>query len=43
MTDVLPARKYIKVWVEKRKNPPKRDGTRTISYTSIAWGWTVFW
>jgi integrase len=33
MTDTLPARKYIKVWVEKRKNPPKMDGSHSISYT----------
>ncbi len=25
-------RKYIKVWVEKRKNPPKKDGSRSTSY-----------
>src|SRR4051812_47180526 len=26
-------RKYINVWVEKRKNPPRKDGTVTYSYT----------
>ena len=26
-------RKWIKVWVEKRKNPPKLSGKRTVSYT----------
>jgi len=30
---VINLRKYIKVWVEKRRNPPKQDGSRTTSYT----------
>src|SRR4051812_20552361 len=25
--------KYISVWVEKRKNPPKKDGSQSCSYT----------
>ena len=28
-----PIRKYIKVWVEKRKNPPRKKGKRSTSYT----------
>ena len=27
------ARRYIRVWVERRKNPPRKDGSRTTSYT----------
>src|SRR3974390_1208915 len=30
---MLNVRKYVKVWVEKRRNPPKKDGSRTTSYT----------
>src|SRR5437660_10426542 len=33
MADKLPVRKYIKVWVKRRKNNPKKDTTRTVSYT----------
>lgn len=33
MPESLPLRKYIKVWIKKRKNNPKNDGTRSISYT----------
>src|SRR6266542_3892775 len=33
MVDRLPVRKYIKVWVKRRKNNPKQDGSQTISYT----------
>lgn len=33
MPSQTPVRKWIKVWVEKRKNPPKRNGKRTVSYT----------
>src|SRR5437868_6623438 len=29
----LPVRKFIKVWIKKRKNPPRKDGTHTISRT----------
>ncbi len=33
MTSRLPVRKYIKVWIKKRKNNPLKDGGRTTSYT----------
>jgi integrase len=33
MAHSFPPRKYIKVWVERRKNPPKSDGSQTVSYT----------
>ena len=29
----VPVRKYIKVWLKKRPNPPKKDGTCTVSCT----------
>jgi len=29
----LPVKKYIKVWLKRRKNPPKKDGSRGVSYT----------
>jgi integrase len=33
MPDELPVRKFIKVWIKKRKNPPKRSGRQTTSLT----------
>lgn len=33
MPDQLPVRKYIRVWVKKRKNPPRKNGRSTISLT----------
>ena len=33
MAEILPLRKYIKVWIKKRKNNPKKDGDTTFSYT----------
>jgi hypothetical protein len=33
MAETLPLRKYIKVWIKKRKNNFKKDGERTVSYT----------
>lgn len=33
MAQPISVRKYIKVWVEKRKNPPKKNGKQTVSYT----------
>lgn len=36
---ILPVRKYVKVWLKRRKNPPKQDGSRRISYTLQ---WTQF-
>ena len=33
MTSRLPVRKFIKVWIKKRKNNPLKDGSRTTSYT----------
>jgi integrase len=33
MADTLPVRKYIKVWVKKRKNNARNTGKPTISYT----------
>ncbi len=36
MTDELPVRKYVTVWIVNRKNPPKGDGKQTVSRT-LAW------
>ena len=33
MTNELPVRKYINVWIKKRRNPPKRNGRQTTSLT----------
>ena len=33
MSTTAEPRKWIKVYVEKRRNPPKRNGKRTVSYT----------
>ena len=34
MTEQLPLRKYVKVWVMRRKNNPRKDGkAATVSYT----------
>ena len=33
MAETLPLRKFIKVWIKKRKNNLKKDGNRSISYT----------
>ena len=33
MPSQTPVRKWIKVWVERRKNPAKKNGKRTVSYT----------
>jgi integrase len=33
MTDQLPVRKYITVWIKSRKNPPRKGGPRTVSRT----------
>jgi integrase len=33
MSEQLPVRKYITVWIKNRKNPPRRDGSVTVSYT----------
>jgi hypothetical protein len=33
MASQLPVRKYVKVWIKKRKNNPLKDGSRTTSYT----------
>src|SRR5579875_3895992 len=33
MTSRLPVRKFIKVWIKKRKNNSLKDGSRTTSYT----------
>jgi integrase len=33
MAEQLPLRKFIKVWIKKRKNNPQKDGTCTTSYT----------
>ena len=33
MPTATPVRKWIKVWIEKRKNPAKKNGKRTVSYT----------
>jgi integrase len=33
MPQELPLRKYIKVWIKRRKNNAKQDGNHTISYT----------
>jgi integrase len=30
---MLPVRKYVRVWLKRRKNPPRGDGTCTTSYT----------
>jgi hypothetical protein len=32
MTSRLPVRKFIKVWIKRRKNNPFQDGSRTTSY-----------
>jgi hypothetical protein len=29
----VPVRKYIKVWLKKRPNPAKKDGSQTVSHT----------
>jgi integrase len=29
----LPVRKYVRVWLKKRKNPARQDGSHTVSYT----------
>ena len=33
MADRLPIRRFIKVWIKKRKNNPQKDGSCTVSYT----------
>jgi integrase len=33
MAETLPVRKYIKVWIKKRKNNPRKDSTCSVSYT----------
>jgi hypothetical protein len=33
MTQDLPVRKYIKVWIKKRRNPPKKNGRQSTSLT----------
>ncbi len=33
MNQDLQVRKYIKVWIKKRRNPPKRNGRQTTSLT----------
>jgi integrase len=33
MTQDLPVRKYIKVWIQKRRNPPKKNGRQSTSLT----------
>ena len=34
MIDQLPLRKYVKVWIMRRKNNPRKDGrAATVSYT----------
>src|SRR3954447_17384871 len=33
MPEQLPVRKYIKVWVKRRKNPTKKNGRQTTSLT----------
>jgi hypothetical protein len=33
MTESGSVRKYIKVWVERRRNPAKKNGSVTTSYT----------
>ncbi len=35
MADKLPVGKSSKVWVQRRKNNPKKDTTRTVSYTLV--------
>src|SRR5437870_3071501 len=33
MNESLPVRKFIKVWIKKRKNRTRKDGSRKASYT----------
>ena len=33
MTNDLRVRKYVKVWIKKRRNPPKKNGRQTTSLT----------
>jgi integrase len=33
MSEQLPVRKYVRVWLKKRKNPPRQDGEHSVSYT----------
>ena len=33
MPNDLPVRKYIRVWIKKRRNPPKSNGRQTTSLT----------
>ena len=33
MTEQLPVRKYVTVWIKNRKNPPRNDGSETVSRT----------
>jgi len=33
MSEQLPIRKYITVWIKNRKNPPRKDGSVTVSRT----------
>ena len=33
MGPTLPIRKYVKVWIKRRKNNPRDNGSQTVSYT----------
>ena len=33
MAEQLPVRKYVTVWIKNRRNPPKKDGSVTLSRT----------